>query len=40
MVTEQGKILEALWILGFIFFNSLGAIIHLTLFIGVILLMI
>ena len=35
-----GIIILVLWLLGFIFFKSLGALIHLALVIGVILLII
>jgi Family of unknown function (DUF5670) len=35
-----GIIILVLWLLGFIFFKSLGALIHIALFIGVILLII
>ena len=35
-----GIILLVLWLLGFIFFKSIGAIIHIALVIGVILLII
>jgi hypothetical protein len=35
-----GIIILVLWLLGFIFFKTLGALIHIALFIGVILLII
>jgi hypothetical protein len=35
-----GIVILILWLLGFIFFKSIGAIVHIALFIGVILIII